>query len=72
MQQNLRTAIWFQLFNYDSKKSSRRSWLCGKGDPLGIVQEIKILPDYQMGYTLNKKFAAKFAYSYMVSIIQLW
>ena len=48
------------------------AWLCGKADLLGIVQEIKIYPDYQMVYTLKKKFAAKFAYSYMVSIIQLW
>ena len=54
------------------KRVQDDAWLCGKGDPLGIVQEIKIYPDYQMVYTLNKKFPAKFAYSYMVSIIQLW
>ena len=44
----------------------------GKSDPMGIVQEIKIYPDYQMVYTLNKKFPAKFAYSYMVSIILIY
>ena len=54
------------------KRVQNHAWLCGKGDQLGIVQDIKIYPDYQMVYTLNKKFAAKFAYSYMVSIIQLW
>ena len=54
------------------KRVQDDAWLCGKADLLGIVQEIKIYPDYQMVYTLKKKFAAKFAYSYMVSIIQLW
>ena len=38
------------------KRVQDDAWLCGKGDPLGIVQEIKIYPDYQMVYTLNKKF----------------
>ena len=45
------------------KRVQDDAWLCGEGDPLGIVQDSKIYPDYQMGYTLNRKFAAKFSYS---------